>query len=101
MGVFTPAGLKAITDAAFSSTPLTLFAAWHTADPGSTGANEYAAVGITRTASGSLTSSSGRGQRRPDQCGGDHVSSSDRGYKCAHSLGSLDGADRRHLRGIS
>ena len=101
MGAFTPAGLKAITDAAFSSTPLTLFAAWHTADPGSTGANEYAAVGITRTASWFAHVQQRRGQRRPDQCGGDHVSSSDRGYKCAHSLGSVDGADRRHLRGLS
>ena len=37
MGQFTPAGLKAINDAALGSSPLTLFASWHTADPGTTG----------------------------------------------------------------
>ena len=41
MGAFTPQGLKAWNDAAFSSTPLALFASWHTADPGVTGAGEY------------------------------------------------------------
>ena len=58
MGAFTPQGLKAWNDAALSSTPLTPFASWHTADPGATGASEYTLVGITRVASGTLTSSS-------------------------------------------
>ena len=58
MGAFTPAGLKAWNDAAFSTTPLALFASWHTADPGTTGANEYTSVGIARVVSGSLTSTS-------------------------------------------
>ena len=47
MGAFTPAGLKAINDAALGTSALALFASWHTADPGATGANEYTAVGIT------------------------------------------------------
>ena len=50
-------GLKAINDAALGTTALTLFASWHTAAPGATGASEYTAVGITRVASGTLTSS--------------------------------------------
>ena len=58
MGAFTPAGLKEWNDAAFSSTPLALFASWHTAAPGTTGANEYTSVGIARVVSGSLTSTS-------------------------------------------
>ena len=58
MGQFTPAGLKAINDAALGSTALPLFASWHTADPGATGTSEYTAVGITRVASGTLTSTS-------------------------------------------
>ena len=58
MGSFTPAGLKAFNDAALGSTPLALFASWHTADPGTTGASEYTSVGIARVASGTLTSTS-------------------------------------------
>ena len=58
MGQFTPAGLKAWQDAALGTSALGLFASWHTADPGATGANEYTAVGITRVASGTLTSTS-------------------------------------------
>ena len=58
MGSFTPQGLKAIVDAALSTTPLTPFASWHTGDPGSTGAAEYTSVGITRVASGTLPSTS-------------------------------------------
>ena len=57
MGAFTAVGLKAWNDAAFAASALGLFASWHTADPGATGANEYTAVGITRVASGTLTSS--------------------------------------------
>ena len=58
MGAFTPQGLKAIVDAALGTSPLTPFASWHTGDPGQTGAAEYTAVGITRVASGTLTSTS-------------------------------------------
>ena len=58
MGAFTAAGLKAFVDAALGTSALGLFASWHTADPGATGANEYTAVGITRVASGTLTSTS-------------------------------------------
>ena len=58
MGAFTPAGLKAINDAALGTTALALFASWHTADPGSTGTSEYTSVGIARVAVGSLTSTS-------------------------------------------
>ena len=58
MGAFTAAGLKAWNDAALSSTGLSLFASWHTGDPGSTGTSEYTSVGITRVAVGTLTSTS-------------------------------------------
>ena len=57
MGAFTAVGLKAINDAALGTSALNLFASWHTADPGQTGASEYTLVGITRVASGTLTSS--------------------------------------------
>ena len=57
MGSFTAAGLKAWNDAALGSTALGLFASWHTAAPGATGTSEYTAVGITRVATGTLTSS--------------------------------------------
>ena len=58
MGQFTPQGLKAWNDAALSGTALTPYASWHTADPGSTGANEYTSVGLARVAVGTLTSTS-------------------------------------------
>ena len=43
MGAFTAVGLKAWNDAALGTSALTLFASWHTGNPGATGVSEYTA----------------------------------------------------------
>ena len=57
MGSWVPAGLKVVIDALFAQ-QTAINASWHTADPGTTGANEYTSNAIGRVSIGTMTTSS-------------------------------------------